>query len=169
MDMQINKKCYFIVSFVLLFCLSCKVEKTTERYYNMDLTVIYNEYTKSYKIDTEGNVFLLINKVNENGRLYESFLEQEVLDSIQEKLNKIVKLECDSIDVDFEDGTRYIMILQNKKNEKRIIVNNSCKQFQDLDSLVFAIIKKVQIIKSQDFFESLEKSSPPSLPLPHEM
>ncbi len=163
--MQINKKCYFIVSFVLFFCMSCKVEKTTECYYRMDLTVIYNEYTKSYKIDTEGNVFLLINKVNENGRLYESFLEQKEMDSIQEKLIKIVKLECDSIDDVFDDGTRYIMILQNKNNAKRIFVNNSCKQFQELDSLVFAIIKKVQIEKNKDFFESLEKASPPISPL----
>ncbi|MCP1995520.1 hypothetical protein [Flavobacterium sp. HSC-61S13] len=140
--------------------MSCKVEKTNERYYNMDLTVIYNEYTKSYKIDTEGNVLLLINKVNENGRLYESFLEQEELDSIQEKLYKIVKLECDSIDDDFDDGTRYIMIVQNKNNKKRIFVNNSCKQFQELDSVVFAIIKKVQIQEIGGYFESLEKACP---------
>lgn len=158
--MKRNEKCYYIACFILMFCMSCKVEKTTEPYYTIDLTVIYNEYTKSYKIDTEGNVLLLINKVNENGRLYESFLEQEELDSIQEKLYKIVKLDCDSIDDDFDDGTRYIMIVQNKNNKKRIFVNNSCKQFQELDSLVFAIIKKVQIEKSKDFFESLEKASP---------
>ncbi|MCP1994323.1 hypothetical protein [Flavobacterium sp. HSC-61S13] len=91
-------------------------------------------------------------------------MEQEELDSIQEKLYKIVKLEWDSIDDNFEDGTRYIMILQNKNNEKRIFVNNSCKGYQELDSLVFTIIKKIKMKKSREFYESLEKASVPTFP-----
>jgi hypothetical protein len=153
-----NKKT--IISLLIFsFLLNCKKEKVdnTQIFYNVDLTATYNNCINSYKIESNGKVTVLLNKVNENGILYESILSKDEIDSIQQKLIKIKHIKCDSTKNQYSDGTNYLMILNDNKNRKIFLTSNTCENYKELDHLIFSIIKKFDKGNKKEVFESLRR------------
>jgi len=154
-----------LVLIIIVTILACgKVKSKNDNFYTIDLTTIYNDRMNSYKIDSDGNALVLFNRVNEIGKLYEVKFPREDIETIQKEIIKINSKKCDSLKGHVFDGTRYSIILENKKG-KIFLNGNTCSNYQILDKLVFSIINKVEKINKQEYYQTLKQMSAPVIKL----
>lgn len=152
----------FCFAFILLACNKNDFKKNN--LYTIDLTTVYNDRMNSYKIDIDGNAVVLLNKINEPGKLYKVKFTMQEVDSIQKEFIKISSKKCDSLEVRVFDGTRYAIILENTKN-KIYLRGNICSNYEGLDKLVFSIINKIEKMHKEEYYGTFDQMSAPLIKL----
>lgn len=144
--------------YILLICsllLSCKQEKN--ELYDLDFTIKYDAFLKSFKIDNKGDAVVLINEKGEEPKVYKTSFSKSEVDFINESLQKIDFTKCDSIESDYVDGTRYMLILKNVETKKEIVVlNDYCEERKPLNDLVYYISRTFDKKKKEDFYKSID-------------
>lgn len=142
---------------ILLLCLflySCKQEENKS--YDLDLTISYNAFMNSFKIDNKGNAIVLINEKGVRPKIYKVSFSESEMNYINKSLQNIDFTKCDSIESDYADGTRYILILKNVETKKEIVViNDYCEEQKPLNNLVFYISRTFDKKKKEEFYKSI--------------
>lgn len=138
----------------LLFLYSCKQEENKS--YNLDLTIKYNAFLNSFKIDNEGNAIVLINEKGQQPKIYKASFSKSEMNFINKSIQNIDFTKCDSIESDYADGTRYILMLKNVETNKDIVVlSDYCEEQKPLNKLVFYISRTFEKKKKEDFYKSV--------------
>lgn len=139
---------------ICLLLLSCKQEESKS--YDLDLTIKYDAFLNSFKIDKEGNAIVLINENGQQPKVYKTSFSQSEMSFINKSLEKIDFTKCDSIESDYADGTRYILMLKNIETKKEIVVlSDYCEEQKPLNNLVFYISRTFDKKKKEDFYKSI--------------
>lgn len=142
---------------IILVCLllfGCKPEQI--KTYDLDLTIKYNAFLNSFKIDNKGNAIILINEVGQQPKVYQSSFSESEMNFINKSLQNINFTKCDSIENDYADGTRYILILREQITKKNtIVIKDNCEQQKPLNDLVFYISRTFDKKKKEDYYKSI--------------
>jgi len=155
-----------VIVFFVFILVSCQEEKKIHRNtsYSIDLTVMYDKYLNSYKIEYDGSLVILLNEKNEIGKLYKSKFTKEELGSIQKQILNISKIKCDSLVDNYMGGINYILTVTDEKNKIKFFSNN-CSNYREVDDFVAYLVKKIENDSKHEYFEStiLPTPSPPEL------
>jgi galactitol-specific phosphotransferase system IIB component len=145
------KKLLVIYLLSLMACNNYKAAKS------IDITVCYNNFKKSYKIDENGKVLYLKRTINSNDSLFETSLTQNEYDNLRHTFENVSNKKCDSTKNFYVDGTNYKIIITNKSSEKIVLLSNNCLNYKELDQTIFSFVKKIEKKKKFTVFESVEK------------
>lgn len=158
---KFTKKNKLILSILFLSLFACK-GKSKEDNFSIDLTVKYNNQTNSFLISNNGNGFALVKEISNPEKFYQFKLDSYESDSIQRVLKKLDFDICDTIKESYNDGTQYVLLLEKDGVKKEIVVGN-CNNYQEVNKLVYYIVKKIKEKKKIEVLQSLKKLTPPNL------
>ncbi|URC11761.1 hypothetical protein [Flavobacterium sp. B183] len=142
---------------IILVCLllfSCKPEQI--KTYDLDLTIKYDAFLNSFKIDNKGNAIILINEIGQQPEVCQATFSKSEMNFINKSIQNINFTKCDSIENDYADGTRYVLILTDQVTKKNtIILKDNCEQQKPLNDLVFYISRTFDKKKKEDYYKSI--------------
>ena len=154
-----------ILSILFIFSFAAcnnKATQETQDNYTIDLTAKYNNQTNSFFINKDGFCIALIKEVDKPERFYRFNIRESELDSIQRVFEKLAFNVCDTINESYDDGTQYVLLLENEKLKKEII-GGTCENYEELNKMVNYFIKKSHENSKIEVFRSLKIITPPKL------
>jgi hypothetical protein len=159
---------HLLMLFVFLnFFISCKKSRpdNEKMLYSIDLSVQQKKSISTFKIEPDGKVTVLINKMYEINNVYQVQFSEQEMSSIKKKLDEISLTKCDTINKTYVDGMRYILVLDDRE-KKTTLISDTCEQLKPLDDLVLYILNLYNKKEKTLFYESLKIITPPSPPAP---
>lgn len=164
MKYKIKYFCLFF-AFLNLF-ISCEKnqEKNENVVYHIDLSIQQKKTISSFKIEPNGKGTVLINNMTGINSVYQIQFDKNEINNITKRINELSLTKCDTIDENYSDGIRYIMIIKDNKENKKTLVSGTCEQLKSLDRLVLYIMNINNKKEKTLFFESLKIITPPPFP-----
>ncbi|KFF16569.1 hypothetical protein [Flavobacterium hydatis] len=164
--MKFKKKHFFLFFVLINLFISCEKNQTKKQKiaYYIDLSVQQKSTISSFKIEPNGKGIVLINGMSGIDSIYQVQFNKKEIDNITKKINELSLTKCDTIDKNYSDGMRYIMIINDNKQNKKTLISGTCKQLETLDNLVLYIMNIYDKKEKSLFYESLKIITPPPFP-----
>lgn len=154
-----KNKYFFLVLILATLFVTCK-NKNDQSFESIDLSIQYKHQINSFKIEKDGSVVILEEKLQKESKLYNVSFNQTEMDSIKNVVNQVRLIKCDTLDNPPLSRTGYRMIINNK-SDSIIYIYNTCKQQQLIDNLVSYIEQISGKKKKTPFYKSLLNPPPP--------
>lgn len=155
-----KNKYFFLVLILATLFVTCK-NKNDQSFESIDLSIQYKHQINSFKIEKDGNVLILEEKLQKEAKLYNVSFNQTEMDSIENAVNQVRLIKCDTLYNPPLSRSGYRMIVNNK-TDSIIYIYNTCEQQKLVDDLVSYIEQISGKKKKIPFYKSL--LSPPPLP-----
>lgn len=155
------KNKYFFLALILAVLFANCNNKDDQGFESIDLSIKYRHQINSFKIEKDGNVVILEEKLQKESKLYKVSYNQTEMDSIKNIVNRVGLIKCDTLSNSPLNRMGYLMIVNNK-TDSITYFNNTCKEQKLVDNLVLYIEQISNKKKKTAFYKSL--LSPPSPP-----
>lgn len=154
------KNKYFFLALILAVLFVTCNNKNDQGFESIDLSVKYKHQINSFKIEKDGNVVILEEKLQKESKLYKVSFNQIEMDSIKNMVNKSALIKCDTLSKRYLSRTGYFMIVNNK-TDSITYISSICKQQKLVDNLVLYIEQISSKKKKTAFYNSLLSPPPP--------
>lgn len=154
------KNKYFFLALILAVLFANCNNKVDQGFESIDLSIKYRHQINSFKIEKDGNVVILEEKLQKESKLYKVSYNQTEMDSIKNIVNKVALIKCDTLSNPPLSRMGYLMIV-NSKTDSITYINGTCKQQKLVDNLVLYIEQISSKKKKTAFYKSLLTPPPP--------
>jgi|GEM_PF-3946867 len=157
------KNKYIFLALILAVLFATCNKNDDNGFESIDLSVKYRHQIKSFKIEKDGNVIILVEKLQKESKLYKVSFNQTEMNNIKNIVNKSALIKCDTLSKHLLSRMGYFMIINNKIDSLTYI-SGICKQQKLVDNLVLYIEEISSKKKKKVFYNSLESLIPPPPP-----
>lgn len=163
--MKFKKEIFLFFVLINLF-ISCKKNQTKDEKvaYYIDLSIQQKKTISSFKIEPNGEGTVLINNISGISSVYQVHFDKIEIDNITKRINGLSLTKCDTIYKNYSDGIRYIMIINDDKQNRKTLISGTCEQLKPLDKVVLYIMSIYDKKEKSLFYESLKIITPPPFP-----
>lgn len=154
-----NSKYFYLVLLLAVLFVTC-TNKNDQTFESIDLSVQYKHQINSFKIEKDGYVVILEEKLQKETKLYKVSFNQTEMDSIKNIVTKSALIKCDTMSKRYLSRTGYLMIVNNK-NDTITYISSICKKQKLIDNLVLYIEQISSKKKKTPFYNSLLSPPPP--------